>query len=335
MSETSTQTNVTTNNPSNIEISDAKFNEFFEKSGNVDFAETQEAEQKASLENKGQDKTPDTKQVDQNTKPEQEKDFDRNYKAAMHEERERRKEIQKELENQRKLAEDAIQRTKRIEDTWQQLVQRANQPQPPNFDEDPLGALQFENQRIKQELENQKKYNEDRAQYEQQQQQFNNFKNDYLQICNEFAKQNSDFWDAYNYVDQNRRSELQLARYNQKDINRLVYEDELAIVANAINNGHNPAEVIYSIAKARGYQAKQTVQKNNEQKTQEDTAKHNEQKLENIAKGMQESKSLSNTTGQTPTGDFTIDQLSKMTDDELNEFLASDNNWKKVSKLMK
>jgi dihydroorotate dehydrogenase len=96
---------------------------------------------------------------------------------------------------------------------------------------------------------------------------------------------------------------------------QLLQEDEMAIALNAYNQGVNPAEVIYSIAKERGYNPAAQTSQNNGQSA--------EQKILQTQKGMQASKSLSNTGGKTSTP-LSLEALAEMDDESFDKY------WSKV-----
>jgi hypothetical protein len=276
-----------------VEIPDEQLDKFFESGGKEPLiADEPEAEpvQEATQ--------PEEKPAEE---AQQDKDFERNYKAAMHEERERRKDMQRALEEQR-------QRADRLEQTFQKLVERANQanqPQPPNFEEDPIEALRYEQQKIKQMQAERDNYLVQKEQYEQQQRAQMEFVNKYRASANEYAKTQVDFPKAYQYLVETRREEFLTAGYSPEYVEQLIHEDEAAIVANAFQTQKNPAEVIYNLAKKRGYQLTdaQPVQKN-------------EQKLEQMEKGLQASKSLGNVSGKAAKDHITLEDLASIEDDD-------------------
>jgi hypothetical protein len=328
MTDTALQGDVTASATTVNDISDEKLNEFFEKGGDVDFAQDETKELQQSKDNvdasQSQNKNND---ADNLAKQDGEKDIERNYKAAMHEERERRKEIQRELENQKKLAEDAIQRTQKLEQTWQQLMQHANQQQSPNFEEDPIAALKYQYDNLKQSTQQLHQHVAQKDYQEQQYNQVHQFKIACNKAVGDYIKQTPDYLDAYNFAKESRIKEFEALGYKPQDIPQLIEEDEAVIAVQAFRDGVNPAERIYQFAKIRGYQGKQA--------DAQTTAKQNEQRLEKLEKGMQASKSLSNTNGQTATAELTLDAISKMSQDELDEFMANEKNWDKLGKLMK
>jgi hypothetical protein len=103
---------------------------------------------------------------------------------------------------------------------------------------------------------------------------------------------------------------------------QLMLQDETAIVARAFQDGVNPAERIYAIAKSRGYKAaeEESPLASNENKQIMD-------KLDQLDKGIKNSRSLGNISGSAPTSQsLTLEKLAMMDDDDF------DRNWNKVMK---
>jgi hypothetical protein len=309
-----------------MEISDDKIDQFFEKGGEVDFDETEE---KSS-----QDQKEITKEESQSNESEEkvkapEKDFEKNYKAAMHEERERRKELQKRID-------EINQRNATLEQNFQRVMEKIYQQQQPQvkeptFEEDPINALNYEQQRIKEFLRRQYQEEERQRQliqYQSQQQALvNRYHNDAYSFM---SKDAPDFKEAYQYLVQNRLQEYREAGYTEAQAQQLLVEDEFAITVKAYEDGANPAERMYKLAKLRGYKAT-PANVTQEQKAPE--IKNLEQKLDQLEKGVNASKSLSNVGGKSEKG-LSLEEISHMSDDELDELMKDQKAWKKLGKLM-
>jgi hypothetical protein len=304
MLETTTAADVIADN-----ISDAQVDKFFESGGELETqeAEAQEDTQQEKVVAAKEEATPET-QAKEKVVP---------Y-GALHEERERRKEL---AQQNKELQE----RTSRLETTFQKLMERANQTQEqvPNYDEDPLGALKYENEQIKRQIQYQNQLEQVRQQEQQYSQQEQQFRNAYRQAAGQFSKENTDFIDAYKHLVQSRFDEHLAAGFDETTANRLIEEDEKAIATKAFQDGVNPAERIYKLAQIRGYQKSTPAPQQQTQK--------NVEKLANLEKGMNASKSLSNVSGKTAKSEITLAQVADMNEDEMTEFL-SDKNWKKLMK---
>lgn len=129
------------------------------------------------------------------------------------------------------------------------LEARFNNPPPPQEqyeepdpEQDPIGALKYTRQQLA---------DFQRAQQAQQQETY--VAQAYAASAQQFAAQTDDFRDAYNYAIQSRANELAALGAPQDQIPNLIRQEELQIAATALQQGRNPAEVIYNFAKARNY----------------------------------------------------------------------------------
>lgn len=78
----------------------------------------------------------------------------------------------------------------------------------------------------------------------------------YANAAKQFAVKTTDFPDAYKHVIESRKSELVEQGWDDQTIVHTLRNEELGLVSNAMNNGLDPAQVIYKMAKARGYTVK-------------------------------------------------------------------------------
>lgn len=298
----------------NANITDAEMDKFFESGGEDINIETQEENNSQSETPQDESQTQDAPQdkAENATLEKASVEEERSYKAAMHEERERRKELQRELlENK--------QRLEKVEETFQRLVEQAKQaqmPKEPSFDEDPLEALRIKQERLEQFQREQQVAEQQRAQYEQMSQKQQQFLNQYQRDSIAFASKASDFKDAYQYLIDSKVEEFKSAGYSDDEAGRLLYEDEFAIAAKAYNDGVNPAERIYNLAKVRGYQAKSATTNN--------VNDEGLRKFQDLERGIKASNSLGSGSGGRIDKGLTLEALAEMDDAEF----AS--NWHKI-----
>lgn len=326
MSENTSNTNVTGDN-----ISDDKFNQFFESGGNVEL----EGNDANESQQDNQDQTDTTKnqtasiQENQNTtsqeagkQDDKQAEHERNYKAMAHEERERRKEIQQQLSAHQ-------QQMVQMQNVLTRILDKANQQQQPqalDFNADPIGVLKQNQEALAQELERQRHIENTRLQHETRNAQLEQFDNQYKLSAMEFVQQQKDFTDAYQYLRNSRIQEFQAAGFTLKEANNLFIDDERAIAAKAFQDGINPAERLYNLSKMRGYNAQSA---NNTH----DKTTSNDKKIENLQKGMQASKSLNGNGGQREKAPVTLESLMQMQNDELDDYLANTKNWNSILKM--
>ncbi len=298
-----------------VEIDDQAVEKFFE-SGGEDIIEVKEpAQPAAETQAAQQDQQPTSAETTQAEQKEKMVPY-----GALHEERERRKEYQKMLQEQQQRYDQALQRI------LDRTAPQAQQQPIPSFEDDPLNnanyRLQTLEQRLaeKQQIEDQNRAHMEYAQAEQK------LVFNYQKHAMAYAQQNPEFPKAYEYLVTQRLKEYEAAGYTPDEANALLLEDEKAMVARAFHENVNPAERIFNLAKVRGFSS-QPVQTETQ-----NTAKQNEEKLQRMQKGLAESKSLSNVSGKAENA-MSLDVLAAMSDDELDEFITN-KNWSKLEKLM-
>lgn len=222
--------------------------------------------------------------------------------AALHEERQRRKELQ---ENLRQIEE----RNRRMEEAFQRIQERLK-PQPPSFDEDPLGALKHQNEELARKTQ---EYEQRFQQFDQHQQvevQRQQFITRYQQEAQQFAQQTPDFSDAYKFLIQSRQAELASVGYNPQEISMLVQQEEVMLVGKAFEDGVNPGERVYAMAKARGYSKPAPAQPAQPAQA--------ESKMDTLQKGQQASASLSAVAGKGGEN-LTLEVLATLSGDEFDK----------------
>lgn len=126
------------------------------------------------------------------------------------------------------------------------------QPPPPDPTVEPIEALQYTQQQLYALQEQQARFFE--AQQARQEQ--TQIVNTYAGAAKQFAVKQPDFPDAYKHVIATRKMELQELGYDPQAIVQTLQHEEMGLAANALQNGQDPAEIIYRMAKARGFTVK-------------------------------------------------------------------------------
>lgn len=222
--------------------------------------------------------------------------------GAMHEERMRRKEFQQEV---RELKEQ----NQKMEGRFQQVMEKISQPTE-SFEEDPLEEIKVKQDQIIGRMDQQDQRSVLQNEANQQQQATNNLLNRYQSSAAAYARENPNFAEAYQGYLNTRTNDLIAAGYSHDEAADQVSNEEIDIVRRSYDNGDNPAERIFNLAKARGYQPKSLSQKT-----------ENEQKLDSIQQG--QGKTLSGTGGE---AGVSLEALANMEDAEF------DINWDKLIK---
>lgn len=236
--------------------------------------------------------------------------------GALHEERERRKEISAELQEYR-------ERTRKMEEAIQKLVEiQTPGVKEPSFDEDPLEAARLKIERLEQWTKQQQQLAEQQAAYQAQMARQQQFLGKYSQDAQSFMQQAPDFQDAYKHLVNSRLNEYKAAGYDNDMANRLLLEDEMAIAAKAYQDGVNPAMRMYELAKVRGYQ-KAAAQSTVAPMTA--PVNNSAAKIAELEKTIQASKSLGESGGRVDKG-LSAEALLEMDDEDFIK------NWDKVMK---
>jgi hypothetical protein len=228
---------------------------------------------------------------------------------ALHEERERRKELADELKRER---EERLQREAKLQerlDTLFRSRQEAEQPKAPTWDDSPLDAGKATTQEVQQI----------KAHLQQQAQQ-KQFADAVGMKISEFRTTTPDYDAAYQHLIQSRTEELALI-YGPEQARQFVGQEEFNIALAAMQQGKNPAEVAYALAKQRGYARA-------EQKAAEPAKPTEAEKLEVIERGQASATSLAAAGGAPAGGPLTLDMIAKMSDDEFATL--TDKQWRKV-----
>ena len=218
---------------------------------------------------------------------------------AMHEERERRKEVQAQMN--------------KMEDRFQKIQESMipKEPEEPkaNFEDNPAEYLKTELDEIK----GFKAQAEQQAQVTQAQQQFYG---DFTKVEQEFSGKNPDYFDAVKHLYDSRMSEFKTMGYDDNQSYQLAQRDAWDIVQDANNRGKNGAELIYNLAKTRGYEkGKQTTEK-----SEIETLKEVKEVAKNTGLGA---------SGDTPKGQVSLSDLAGMNDDEFDK-LTSGDSWRNM-----
>lgn len=221
--------------------------------------------------------------------------------AALHEERSRRKEIDRQ---NRALQQQVAEMRGRFS-----VIERLNAPpeRPPTVEEQIIGAVRNTSETVAQL----QKRLEDRDTQERAAQQQHALVSAYRTDAAQFEAKTPDFKAAYNHLLQSRAQELVALGYDDPQaIHQALLADEFAVAQSALATRRSPAEIIYSLARQRGY-VKGAPGKGNAAA-----------RLDTIERGQYANKSLSNTGGSSGDGEISAEALLKMPMDEFEAWCA-------------
>ena len=251
--------------------------------------------------------------------------------GAFHEERERRKAVEKELTDLREKYARGDERLRLITEAMQQRPAPQQQPQaePPKVidpKEDIFGAYE----QLKAELAELKGGVEQTKQETQQEREFKVVRDDYIADLNRFGAAEPAFADAFRFVAQTRAAELKLLGHPETQIPQLLGQEELQLAIQARQRGVSPAEMLFAVAKARGFAPKAAEPA--PAPAPAAPAETPAQKAERVAAGQAgPGKSLS-AAGGAPAGEVTFEMLAQMSEADFEAFATK--NPRKLAKLM-
>lgn len=216
---------------------------------------------------------------------------------ALHEERERRKAIDKrardlEIENAKFRERFSI---------LEKLNGKGEEPKgPPKPEEDIFGAFSHLSQTV-QSLQQKLAEGEQASKQEGQVAQLvRHYQDDAAQ----FVAKTPDYMDAYNFLIRSRAEELMALGYESRaDLEDALKNEEISIATLAFQKGKSPASVIYDLAQKRGYK-------------KADPKAAAEAKLDTIERGSGLNKSLSAASGASGDDEMTAERLLSMPNDE-------------------
>lgn len=249
--------------------------------------------------------------------------------GAFHQERERRKAAEAELTTLREKYARGDERLRLLSEAARAQAPAAAQPaaEPPKVidpKEDIFGAYE----QLKAELVALKNGVEKTTQETQQEREFKVVRDDYIADLNRFGAQEPAFADAFRFIAQTRAAELKALGHADAQIPQLLGKEELEIAVAARQRGVSPAELLFQVAKARGFAPKAPEPAPAPAAPAETPA----QKAERVAAGQAgPGKSLS-AAGGAPAGEVTFEMLAAMSEADFEAFATK--NPRKLAKLM-
>lgn len=140
-----------------------------------------------------------------------------------------------------------------------------------------------------------------------------------------FKASNPDYDDASKFILESRQTELAFMGYTPQQIAEMINVERLTIAHQAKQQGKNPAEIVYNIAKSRGYAKKAPDPLPGEgegggggkQPTAEEVAR---QRLDAAQKGRQQDQGLSGANGNAPSP-LTAQRLLELPDAEFDRLV--------------
>jgi hypothetical protein len=223
---------------------------------------------------------------------------------AMHEERERRKKLEQELQRERaQRAQETAVLNQRLGELYE--LQKPKAPPVPSYEEDPLANLHANVGEMSSKLQQALDAQKHEAAARNQQQFVSSVQAKFMQDEARFVKQQPDYQAAVQFLTQRRADELRAMGMPDQAIGQAIAKDVWGLALTSMQNGKSPAEAAYQFAVARGYVKKDEAR--------------GEQKMDALQKGVEASKTLG---GGAPSGKPTLEQIAAMSDDDFAKYKA-------------
>lgn len=155
---------------------------------------------------------------------------------------------------------------------------------------------------------------------------FQRFQQQVLTLRDQFATTHADFATAYQHLRDSRMADLRSFGFQEADVQRTVFQEEIALSQAAIQQGKNPAEAIYDMAKRHGYTAAPgttPVINNTKPATSPD------QKLAVIKQGI--AGAQPSLPASRVIEDITAESLRDASDSDLNKLVSDPGAWAKIA----
>lgn len=233
--------------------------------------------------------------------------------AALHEERQKRKELAAEIQ---RVREEQARRDAIIEQRLAALAQPRPEQQIPAFEENPAAHLKYGQDQLQQTVQQTAQQLQAWQQQQQQAAQIQRLAGVVTQHEAAFIQQTPDYTDAVNYLRNQRAAEMMADGVDEQTAINAAHEELVRLALTRAHAGQNPAEAAYKIAKARGYTAKPA-------NTQPTPA----ERIQNQQKGTAAAKTLGS--GGPANNKITAEALASMSDEDFAE-LTKGNNWQKL-----
>lgn len=249
---------------------------------------------------------------------------------ALHEAREQVKEYKEQMRLRDQQYKTLEERTNLLLQnlTKQPTQTDAAQPQQqafPDPENDPLGYILAS---VKTLDERTKQFEASQKQQAEQGQQYNalsQLQNEAMTREQEFRAETPDYDAASQYLQQARVKELAALGYSGTEAREAMKQEAIGIAQRMIQQGKNPAQAIYEMAKLRGYQPAPDPTATPEPTPEQTAVEQATGKLTTVQKGQRQTATLSQTRGSAPSP-MTAQRLMEMSPAEFESFRAKSPN---------
>jgi len=218
--------------------------------------------------------------------------------AALHEERQRIKELRRELDQTKEITRVGNERLNQL----MAALQQSQQPQIPDVQTDPVSNFDMRLRQQQQIIEQQNQWLARQQQEQAQRQQYEQLHSYVNQQERGYVSQKPDYFEAVNHLKQADTRALMALGNDEQTAAQMVQSHFTQLAAQMANQGVNLPERIYALAQAKGYTPK---------------ANEGQQRIQTAQRGVAASRSLGSGAGTT--NNLTIEALASMPADEFAE----------------
>lgn len=190
-------------------------------------------------------------------------------------------------------------------------------------DEDPIEDIATVKKALKIFRERQEAERTQEVQSREQQSAFQRFSSHVTDSEAEFREENPDYDDAQTYFKKTLRAELEGLGLDGEELDQEFTRQVLGVAQKAIEKGKSPAEVVYNVAKLRGYKTGDTPKAKEPAPVKTESSEAVDKvvgTIQTLQKSQQASKSLSSVGGSGAGGkDISIGHVSQMKGPKLRE----------------
>jgi hypothetical protein len=207
--------------------------------------------------------------------------------GAFHQERERRKAVEKSFQEVNTKYEvlaarfnDMLAQIRGDGDGGGDQAATAEDDPAPDRVAEPFKYMEWlerQNAKLRDDVQGVKKTVEDGQKQTRQQQEFAKVVDHGNRLASEFASKTPDYNDAYNFAYNKRAEQLEMAGFNADQIPGMIEQEKIAGMLTCLRNKINPGEYLYKFAISQGYKPGTTPES---------------QKLEKVKEGQKKFKSL-------------------------------------------
>jgi hypothetical protein len=144
-----------------------------------------------------------------------------------------------------------------------------------------------------------------------------------VNLENQFKAVTPDYDAASAFLIESRKGELADMGYDQNQVDQMIYVERLTIAAQAQQQKKNPAEIVYNLAKRRGYQAKAALveeEEGEEEAPAQPAQEASRERLATAQKGRTQDQGLSGARGNAPSP-LTAQRLLELPDAEFDKLV--------------